>query len=94
MKLNESAKKELRANIEEQLKQVPDGQRVHLDKELLEDLIFFKGKNKDGRVIKVPVWTGHFLRKIDLSEISFENVFFQTGFDDFGDSIENTALLL
>ena len=76
MRLNEGSKRELRANIEAQLQQVPDGQRVHLDKELLEDLIFFSGRNKAGTVIKVPIWTGSFLRKIDLSEVSFDNVCF------------------
>lgn len=90
MKLNKSAKKELRASIEEQLKQVPDGQRVHLDKELLEDLIFFKGKSKNGTIIKVPIWTGHFLRKIDLSEVSFDNVcFIYDGGTIFGGSFED-----
>lgn len=88
MKLNTQGLNELRKKVEEQLLNVPDGQRVHIDKELLDDLIFFKGKNKDGRVIKVPVWTGQFLRKIDLSEISFENVFFQIGYDDVGYSID------
>lgn len=89
MKLNNEGKDELRAKIVEQLQEVPDGQRIHIDKDLLDDLIFFKGKNKKGILIKVPIWTGEFLRKIDLSEISFENVLFQTGFDDYGDSIDD-----
>mgnify|MGYP003308743673 CR=1 FL=1 len=88
MKLNTQGLNELRKKVEEQLVNVPEGQRVHIDKELLDDLIFFKGKNKDGKVIKVPVWTGEFLRKIDLSEISFENVLFQISFDEFEDSME------
>lgn len=40
MKLNKQGKDELRKKIEEQLQSVPDGQRVHIDKELLEELIF------------------------------------------------------
>lgn len=82
MKLNTQGLNELRKKIEERLQSVPDGQRVHIDKELLDDLIFFKGKNKEGMLIKVPVWTGNFLRKIDLSEISFENVVFAIKFGE------------
>lgn len=85
MTLNPQGLNELRKKIEEQLVNVLDGQRIHLDKELLDDLIFFKGKNKEGKVIKVPIWTGQFLRKIDLSEISFENVLFQSGKKHRGD---------
>ena len=78
MKLNEAGKNEVRKLIEDQVKNVPDGQRLKLKKEILEDLIFYtvhyreRGKITD--TIKYPVWTGPFLRKIDLSELSFDDV--------------------
>ena len=76
MKLNKQGREELRKKIEEQLQNVPEGQRVHLDKELLEELLFETityNKNTNEK-LKLPVWSGDFLRKIDLSEVSFEDV--------------------
>lgn len=76
MILNKDGKNELRKKIIEQLKNVPDGQRVHLDKELLESLLFQTityNKNTNEK-LKLPIWSGDFLRKIDLSEVSFDDV--------------------
>ena len=76
MQLNAESKDELRKKIEDELKSVPEGQRIHLDKDKLEDLLFDKivyDKEHNG-VIKMPIWFGPFLRKIDLSEVSFEDV--------------------
>ena len=53
---------------------VPLGKKIHLDKELLEALLFDTITRKDGVVVKIPVWSGSFLEKIDLSEVSFEDV--------------------
>lgn len=91
MKLNAKGLEELRIHILKMLETVPEGERIKLDKELLDDLIFFKGKNKKGEVIKVPIWTGQFLRKLDLSELSFKNVYFGIGneiYDHTDESIE------
>lgn len=76
MELNNSRKEELRKNILEQLKNVPEGERIHIDKKLLEDLLFEEIVlvGSKGLTAKLPVWSGKFLRKIDLSEVSFENV--------------------
>ncbi len=76
MELNNSRKEELRKNILEQLKNVPEGEKIHLDKKLLEDLLFEEivVVESKGLTAKLPVWSGEFLRKIDLSEVSFENV--------------------
>lgn len=76
MILNEQGKNEIRKEIEHQLKNVPEGQRVHLDKDLLEDLLFEKiiYKKEAGKFFKLPIWYGDFLSKIDLSEVSFEDV--------------------
>lgn len=73
MKLNKQGRDEIRAQVEEQLKNVPDGQRIHLDKELLEQLLF-ETITLDNITIKIPFWFGTFLSKIDLSEVDFEDV--------------------
>lgn len=88
MRLNKEGKTELRKVIEEKLAQVPYGQRVHLDKEVLEQLLFDEivyNKNT-GATVKLPIWSGDFLRKIDLSEISFENVSWSLLCDEFYDA--------
>jgi len=76
MKVSKQAKIELQKTIEEQLKNVPDGQRISLDNELLEELLFDKYviDEEKGVIVKLPIWSGEVLRKIDLSKISFENV--------------------
>ena len=76
MKLNKQTKDELRAKIVEQLKEVPIGQMVKIDKETLEDLLFETITVDKERCIqvKLPVWSGEFLRKIDLSQVDFTNV--------------------
>ncbi len=76
MKLSQKSKNELRKKIIEMVEKVPYGQRVHLDKELLEDLLFevIVLDKEQGTVVKMPVWSGEFLRKIDLSEVDFTNV--------------------
>ena len=76
MKVSKQAKVELQKTIEEQLKSVPEGQRINLDNELLEELLFDKYviDEEKGVIVKIPIWSGEVLRKIDLSKISFENV--------------------
>ena len=76
MKLNKQTKDELRAKIVEQLKEVPIEQMVKIDKETLEDLLFetITVDKERGIQVKLPVWSGEFLRKIDLSQVDFTNV--------------------
>lgn len=76
MKLSRQSKDELRKKIIEQLKEVPEGQRVQLDKELLEDLLFevVTLDKEKGIKAKLPVWSGEFLKKIDLSQVDFTDV--------------------
>ena len=78
MKLNREAKKEMREKIIEMLENVPEGKKVHLRKELLEELLFEVVVLDEEKNIKVkcPAWSGKFLRKIDLSEVDFEDVSF------------------
>ena len=76
MQLNKQSKNELRKRIVEQLKEVPKGQKIKLDKELLEYLLFeviTLDKTTDTKV-KLPIWSGEFLKKIDLSQVDFTNV--------------------
>lgn len=94
MKLNAEGIKELREYILELLETVPEGERIKLDTKLLDDLIFFKGKNQQGEVIKVPVWTGPFLRKLDLSKLSFKNVFFGIGDEIFNFTGKNMKVMM
>lgn len=91
MKLNKKGKDELRQKIEEELKEVPVGQRVHLDKELLESLLFDTCTEKlsdlwginSGKDVQVKyiVRSGAFLSKIDLSEVSFDNVMWKLNYE-------------
>lgn len=74
MRLSIKGKEKLRKKIEELLETVPENLRIKLDKDLLEDLIFIKEKDKNGRTVKIIEWSGPFLSKIDLSEVSFDNV--------------------
>ena len=78
MKLNQSGKSELREVIEKELKDYEGDKRVKIDKNILEDLIFEKDIAifPDGRQIEVKyiVWSGPFLSKIDLSEVSFGSI--------------------
>lgn len=70
-----------RKEVEKLLEEVPEGKRIKLDKDQLEDLLFEKiyiagrylnhGKKT---LIKFPVWSGPFLRKLDLSEVDFSDV--------------------
>lgn len=76
MNLNENSKRELRKKIIELTKKVSYDKRIQVDKDTLDSLLFITFVNENNLECKVPVWTGKFLRKIDLSEISFENVLF------------------
>lgn len=76
MKLSEKRKQELRKEIYEITKNIPNGERIKIDNDVLDELIFFKGKMICGTLFKIPVWTGNFLSKIDLSNLSFDDVRF------------------
>lgn len=70
MNLNENGKNEIRKMVEELVEKVPEGQKIKLPKDVLEDLIFYHIRDR-WTVYTFPIWTGPFLRKIDLSEIEF-----------------------
>ncbi len=77
MKLRQKDKDILREKVEEELESVKEGERVRIDKEALEELLFDEVitlYNGEEIIVKLPVWSGAFLRKIDLSEVSFDNV--------------------
>ena len=85
MKLNKQSKDELRNEITIRLKKVPTGQRVQLDKELLEELLFdvvTLDKEKNIKV-KIPVWSGETLKKLDLNQVDYTGVSWALlGFED------------
>ncbi len=76
MKLNKKGREELRKLVEKELENSSDEIKIVLDKKLLDillfDTIFYKCKPK--KIVKLPVWSGEFLRKLDLSQVSFKNV--------------------
>ncbi len=80
MKISLTDKKEIREKVEAKLKRVAKGKRIKLDKQLLEFLLFDEETmdKEKGLKAKVPVWSGEFLQKIDLSEVDFTNVLWST----------------
>ena len=78
MRLGKKEKNDIRLFLKSELSKIPfdcdskDRQYIKLDKELLEVLIFDESELYG----KCPVWTGEFLRKLDLSEVNFDNVNF------------------
>ncbi len=73
MRLTNDQKTDLRYKIKRLLESYEVKERIKIDKELLEQLIFDEGNYK-GAYCKVVAWSGSFLSKIDLSEIDFDNV--------------------
>ena len=73
MRLTNDQKTDLRYKIKRLLESDEVKERIKIDKELLEQLIFDEGNYK-GAHCKVVAWSGSFLSKIDLSEIDFDNV--------------------
>ena len=79
---------ELRKMLEKELENVPEGKRKKLPKSYLEQLLFETNVSiisnevleqygidiQSFKSAKFPVWTGDFLSKLDLSEVSFDNV--------------------
>ena len=76
MKLKQEDKEELRLQIQGRLTNIENGDKVHIKKDLLESLLFeVVTVDKEKKVVvKLPVWSGEFLKKIDLSEVDFSDV--------------------
>lgn len=79
MRLREKDKDELRICLENELEKAPDDSRIHINKDLLEQLIFYENfgynsETKERINFKIPLWTPNILRKLDLSELSFNGV--------------------
>ena len=76
MKLSTKSKDELRNLIEESVTNIPEDLKLQLDKKILEDLLFetITIDKEKGIILKLPVWSGNFLKKIDLSQVDFTNV--------------------
>ena len=75
-KLSLEGREKLRKNVEELLKTIPDNKKIQLPNETLEQLLFEEVivNKKDNIRVKFPVWSGKFLRKLDLSRVDFKNV--------------------
>ena len=91
MKLNNKDRRKLRSMVEEKISDIKDNsEKIKFDSELLEQLIFDEmtvSLSDKPSVFKYPVWTGKILQKLDLSELSFDNVFW--GADSIVESIIN-----
>ena len=76
MKLNKQGRDELRKSVEVLLNASPDNKKIQLSNEALELLLFetYIVNKEKGIKVKLPVWSGDFLRKLDLSRVSFEDV--------------------
>ena len=76
MKLSKKDKQELRKSVEVLLNASPDNKKIQLSNETLDQLLFdtYVIDEKKGIKMKIPVWSGDFLRKLDLSRVSFEDV--------------------
>lgn len=75
--LSDKSKDEIRKLIEERCEEVPSGKRALIPVDILESLIFNTYYFEKSKItLKIPVWTGLFLEKIDLSNVSFDDVFF------------------
>lgn len=84
MQLNTKSKNELRNFIEEKLSTVSySNSPIHLNSDLLEELIFEKAMFSGVGTVKLPIWTGEFLRKIDLSEVSFDSVIWNSNYSEY-----------
>ena len=62
MKLNHQDKTELRISAETILSDVKKGNRIHIGKEILEELLFdtIVYNKKEKKTLKLPVWSGFF----------------------------------
>lgn len=76
-----------RKHLEKLLQEIPEGIKIKIDKDFLEELLFEKviityqeDSDKTEYTAKYPIWTGPFLRKIDLSEVDFSYVDWSCGY--------------
>lgn len=86
MYLTEEQKEDIRYELALKLQNSKINSRVHIDKDILERLIFDEGYY-NGNKCKVIVWSGDFLSKIDLSELSFDNVIWRAGYKGYKNKI-------
>ena len=76
MKLNKESRDELRKSVENLLNASPKNKKIQLPKETLDMLLFdtYICNKEKGIKVKLPVWSGEFLQKLDLSQVDFEDV--------------------
>ena len=65
---------EVRLSIKSALSKVQGNQKIKYGKDELEMLLFDRIRI-GGKIVKLPVWSGEFLSKLDLSEVDFSDVF-------------------
>ena len=82
MKLKKETIKELREKLENKLSKVHLEKRISISPKILEQLLFETRKTKDGKLAKFIVWSGPFLKNIDLSKVSFYSVAWGMSYPD------------
>ena len=87
MRIKKEELKKIREQVAEQLEKVPNGQKIKLPKEILEALIFdyyvaemkfdagFESLKGQRVPFKLIGWNMLYYHKLDLSEVSFDNVY-------------------
>lgn len=88
---------QLRDSIKQKLENSEFEGRIKIDKDILEQLLFNSydveeyasprnHQESTSRSVRIPVWSGKFLQKIDLSEVNFSDVFwgYDHNFSDHG----------
>ena len=68
---------EIRKEFQKKIERDYRGEKIIIDKRILDALLFEKMYSQNDNVIaKIPVWSGQFLQKVDLSNIDFSDVSF------------------
>lgn len=91
MKLNKESINELRKSVETLLNSSPKNKKIQLPKETLDMLLFdtYTCNKEKGIKVKLPVWSGEFLQKLDLSQVDFENVSWALMYSHYSRDIED-----
>lgn len=77
--MKQKEKNKLRRLLFKKLRSLPEGKMIRIDNDALQELLFDeivlrKSKHDFPTIVKLPVWSGRFLRKLDLSQVDFTDV--------------------
>lgn len=74
--MKQREKNRLRRLLVKHLNTLPEGKMIRIDNDALQELLFDEVvlSKKHNIIVKLPVWSGTFLRKLDLSKVDFSQV--------------------